>query len=276
MEHLDNEFKNSDNRIYFKDELPPEDVFLKRFRISVAEFKKTGLKWADLRSIHSDYLVYKLDLETAAESIVKTLLTKEAKNAGVHSVRYRIKDAESLIAKIIRKKSSEKERLFTKDTYRSEITDLIGIRALHVFKNDWLNIDEFIRSKWKLKRGNPPIMYHRKGDSPDFIKLCKDNGCKVDEHPKEYRSIHYIILTSPGVKSINAEIQVRTIFEEGWSEIDHKLRYSEKKGTSNPLDHYLSILNRIAGSADEIGSLIKKRDSELQKLKNEQNDSTTI
>ena len=53
-----------------------------------------------------------------------------------------------------------------------------------------------------------------------------------------------------------AEIQVRTIFEEGWSEIDHKIRYPYD--ADNPvLGQFLVVFNRLAGSADEMGSFVK-------------------
>jgi hypothetical protein len=52
------------------------------------------------------------------------------------------------------------------------------------------------------------------------------------------------------------ELQVRTIFEEGWSEIDHRIRYPRQ--SDNPyLANFLAIFNRLAGSADEMGTFIK-------------------
>ena len=52
-----------------------------------------------------------------------------------------------------------------------------------------------------------------------------------------------------------AEIQVRTIFEEGYGEIDHTLRYSHNE-IPEILKSNLLLFNRIVGSADEMASLI--------------------
>ena len=52
------------------------------------------------------------------------------------------------------------------------------------------------------------------------------------------------------------ELQVRTIFEEAWSEIDHKIRYPYFMH-DKLFSEYLLILNRLAGSADEMGTYIK-------------------
>ena len=63
-------------------------------------------------------------------------------------------------------------------------------------------------------------------------------------------------------------MQVRTIFEDAWSEIDHTIRYPYD--LNNPIFfQFLLILNRLAGSADEMGSFIKFLQKELQTLKNE-------
>ena len=52
-----------------------------------------------------------------------------------------------------------------------------------------------------------------------------------------------------------AEIQVRTIFEEGYGEIDHQLRYSHSE-IPEVLALNLLLFNRIAGSSYEMASLI--------------------
>jgi ppGpp synthetase/RelA/SpoT-type nucleotidyltranferase len=195
-------------------------------------------------------------------------LTNDAKEAGVHSVRYRLKNSDSLIEKIIRKTIERNKKgirkVITVKNYTNEINDLIGIRILHAFKDDWFGIHNYILNQCQYKTKEKPTAYYRKGDEKYFISDCKKNGCEAKIHPKAYRSIHYIINPYPEKKICYAEIQVRTVFEDGWSEIDHKLRYASKKGVKHILDSYLLALNRIAGSADEIGSIIKNRQTEIR------------
>lgn len=99
-----------------------------------------------------------------------------------------------------------------------------------------------------------PKAYIREGDEQS---LYKDLGCEIKVHPNNYRSVHYIIESNPTKKTFYTEIQVRTLFEEGWSEIDHDIRYPYNLGNLI-LDQYLNMFNRIAGSADEMGMFIKK------------------
>ncbi len=250
-----------------QDSLLPQADFLKKHKIKEKDFKRTKYKWSELEEIHDDYVSYKKTIEDSAKRLVDIFMSEEAKNSRVHSVRSRIKNPETLIEKIIRKKLDKlrkKERIkkVTVDNYCIEITDLIGLRVLHVFKNDWQPIHKFIeKHKWVYK--DKPKVYYRKGDQREFIKECGKQGCKLEPHSKGYRSIHYIIKERPK-DFCYAEIQVRTIFEEGWSEIDHKLRYFTKSKKEHVLDKYSLALNRVAGSADEIGSIMHHRHLELR------------
>nr|WP_279230463.1 hypothetical protein [Clostridium thermarum] len=67
---------------------------------------------------------------------------------------------------------------------------------------------------------------------------------------------NYVIKSHPTNETIFAEIQVRTIFEEAWSELDHDVRYPYDID-NELLRSYLIMFNRLAGTADEMGSFIK-------------------
>ena len=53
------------------------------------------------------------------------------------------------------------------------------------------------------------------------------------------------------------EIQCRTLFEEGWSEIDHDIVYPFHTD-DEMLREYSMLLNRLAGMADEMSSYFRK------------------
>jgi ppGpp synthetase/RelA/SpoT-type nucleotidyltranferase len=251
-----------------KNALLGKEAFLRKFKISPKLFELASIKWSELEKIHKDYIGSQVLLQNTLISITEKFLTNDAKDAGVHSVRSRLKKPDSLIEKIIRKsieaKKNGQKLNITSKNYSDHINDLIGIRILHTFKDDWFGIHNYILGQCQYKTKDKPLVYYRQGDEKNFIDECKRNGCNAKAHPKAYRSIHYIINPHPNKKIGYAEIQVRTVFEDGWSEIDHKLRYVSKKGTKHILDNYLLALNRIAGSADEIGSLIKNRQIEIR------------
>lgn len=221
--------------------------FLEKYRISKETFEKSQCDWEELIDIHDDFHSNEKELLVAGNLILERLrLIKE-----IHSLKIRIKNPEHLIEKIIRKKEENPERKITLDSYSVEITDLIGARALHLFKDEWINIHNEIMKIWE--NHELPTAYIRTGDpEKDF----KDNGCEIKPHDAGYRSVHYLIKSQPTKKLYIAEVQVRTIFEEGWSEIDHRLRYPYDIN-NDLLNEYLQIFNRLAGSADEMGGYIK-------------------
>ena len=50
------------------------------------------------------------------------------------------------------------------------------------------------------------------------------------------------------------EIQGRTLFEEGWSEIDHDIVYPYFKD-DEMLKDFSTLLNRLSGMADEMSPI---------------------
>lgn len=149
------------------------------------------------------------------------------------------------------------------ENYTSIVTDLVGVRVLHLFKHEWEPINQYILDNW-IPLENIKA-YVRKGD--ENADLYSEKDFKVEDHKAGYRSIHYIIPTSPTKNQIVAEIQVRTLFEEGWSEIDHIVRYPNYTD-DELLKNYLMILNRMAGSADEMGSFVNYLKEYISKQEN--------
>ena len=233
--------------------------FLDKYRIDREKFKACGLDWNELSKIAMDHKRRLPDLEQTAKYIADCLRQVDA----VHSLKIRLKDPEHLIEKIIRKKFDDPSLNFSPENYGTEILDLIGVRAIHLFKADWIEIHDFITGKFKLC--NKPIANIRKGDSESFVHEFRAKGCEIKEHKFGYRSVHYLVQAQPVDGLHIAEIQLRTIFEEGWSEIDHRIRYPYD--TDNQiLSQYLFLFNGLAGSADEMASFVRLLKFELEEI----------
>ncbi|MCY8134599.1 hypothetical protein MOC76_12525 [Bacillus spizizenii] len=236
------------------------EKFFEDYNIDKEDFNNTGLQWDDLIQIYKDYLNYKEELETAGETIAKILRS----NSLAHSVRMRIKEPEHLIEKLIRKKIKNKKFKFNLNDYKEIITDLIGLRVLHIFKKDAEEIDNFIRKHWLPREAK---IYFREGD---YIRPELEQRFVCEKHENSYRSWHYLInIKLTELNTYTAEIQVRTIFEEGWSEIDHKLRYPYNLD-NEILNSQLQVLNRLAGSADEMVNSINETLLKYKKMFEEQ------
>jgi putative GTP pyrophosphokinase len=232
-----------------------KDQVLARYRISQEQFAQSKLDWAELVMIYDDFVSSQPQFLAAANFLHERLRNLP----GVHSVKLRLKDPEHLLEKIIRKRIIDPEREFSLNNFKTAVTDLIGLRALHLFKDEWHPIHNSITETWELYE--PPVANVRRGDHEKLIEQFQSAGCEIKEHEFGYRSIHYLVRFQPTKQEYVAEIQVRTIFEEGWSEIDHQIRYPYEIDNSI-LAQFLVMFNRLAGSADEMGSFVKllKRD----------------
>ncbi len=231
------------------------DVFLSKNNITTEEFKKCELEWDLIKAIGADHQSKIQSLEDLADSYAK----KIQRFSKVHSVRWRIKDPEHLMVKIIRKTTKDsgyyKEKYLTisVENYFNEITDLIGMRALHLFKQDCFEIIDSLDETWEKKENI--TVYIRNGDRVEDYSNYPD--WNVELHKAGYRSIHFVFSDKPyKTLEVCTEVQVRTIFEEGWSEIDHKIRYPNFSDNED-IGAFLDIFNRLAGSADEMGSFVK-------------------
>ena len=234
--------------------------FLAAHDLSIEKFDVTGLNVSELERIAHDHKAKMPALTDVANYVANTL----QRVPKVHSVKVRLKSPEGLIAKIIRKKIDDPGRVINLGNYETEITDLIGGRALHLFKAEWKSISDFIRGQWE--QHEDPIAYFRDGDSPEVVEAFKSAELRTEKHKAGYRSVHHTVNCSPGRDKHLVEIQVRTIFEEGWSEIDHIVRYPGKTADKE-LQSLLMLFNSFAGNADSMGTFLMTLREHLEHLK---------
>lgn len=226
------------------------DEFLLKYPYVKEIISTNDINMENLKEIYEDYIEYKNSYENQAEFIANILRSQNM----VHSVKSRIKEPDRLVEKVIRKTEDRKNKYgndfqFTVNNYKNEINDLIGIRVIHIFKDQWQEIHEFIIKTWNVIEITANV---RDGDN---IDVFDDPTIEVRSKASGYRSVHYLVEFYPTNQKVIAEIQVRTIFEEGYGEIDHRLRYSHNE-IPEILKSNLLLFNRIVGSADEMASLI--------------------
>lgn len=253
------------------------DEFLLKYPHVEQIIEEKNIDTEVLKNIYNDFVDYKVSYENQAGFIANILRSQPM----IHSVKSRIKEPDRLIEKIIRK--TEDRRLkygddfqFSLNNYKNEINDLIGIRVIHIFKDQWQDIHEFITKTWKVIEVTANV---REGDN---TKKFEELNIEVRSRISGYRSVHYLVEFYPTNEKVIAEIQVRTIFEEGYGEIDHRLRYSHIE-IPEILKSNLLLFNRIVGSADEMASLINdlskewvSKEEELLKIIEEQKEEIEL
>ena len=148
------------------------------------------------------------------------------------------------------------------------ITDLIGIRVFFLYREDWIHFHKYITSRFennpelyvvdRLADFDEDVNHYYIAERPKVYKRAGDSKI-YDENEIEiitggiYRSLHYIIK----YRGYYVEIQGRTLFEEGWSEIDHDIVYPHNQD-DEMLTDFSGLLNRMSGIADEMSSYFRK------------------
>ncbi|MDR0426421.1 MAG: hypothetical protein LBH24_04525 [Clostridiales bacterium] len=218
-------------------------AFLKEYRCE-ASFQiaqEKGLTWGELMRIaerhENNRALYQSEARRHAETIRGF--------TGIHTVKHRVKDTEHLIEKIIRK-MNKPDVSIDLENYLDEITDIIGIRAIHIFRADSEVLFDQICRQYKKSFAEKPVVKMRNGDDVTPYQKMINRGAAV-EFAERYRSVHYLIRLKSNAK---IELQTRTIFEEGWSAPDHELLY--KHSDNKHLLITSSLLSRMAGNCDDL------------------------
>lgn len=166
----------------------------------------------------------------------------------VHSVKTRLKDAEHLKEKIFRK--WDEAAPITVENVFVKVTDLAGTRVLHLYQDQFPEIHREILLKvaerdWFLPE--PPKAYTWDPESRRFFERY---GIEVQVKESFYTSVHYLV--KPREDSpLCCEIQVRTLFEEIWGEVDHTINYP--KASSNlACTEQIRVLAKLVGAGSRL------------------------
>jgi putative GTP pyrophosphokinase len=182
----------------------------------------------------------------------------------VHSVRYRLKDIENILEKVERKNLEDAARDdadklgdINKDNFFDRITDIAGVRVLHLYQSQFEDIHSAILKKVASEDFclyEQPKAYTWDPDSKKFFGILD-----IETHQKDsfYTSIHYVL--KPNARSkFTCEVQVRTLLEEVWGEVDHAMNYPVPV-TDEQCKENIKVLARLVSAGSHLADSIMKR-----------------
>lgn len=209
------------------------------------------------------YLARRDKYTSLLEELSRSFLGDPEISPSVHSVRYRTKDPSHLVSKLAAK-CLKKQKLITADLLFDPhlgVTDLGGIRILHLYKSQWLNIHRYITERLSPHKFHlqEQIAYIRRDHPKTFYDKSANGGFGFDStqikpHEFDYASLHYVLQPVDDKDQVFIECQVRTVFEEGWGEIDHAWRYPD--GANKIVTNQLQALNNTSSLANDLATTL--------------------
>jgi len=171
-----------------------------------------------------------------------------------HSFKTRIKSTESLEDKLKRKilkaKADKTGFDISPGNLLTEVNDLAGVRVLHLYPRQIREIDQCIRTileDEKLPLRESPFARTWDDEYRDFFDSC---GFETQPSPSLYTSVHYVVESGSRVTT-TCEIQVRTLMEEVWGEVDHSMNYPHEVDDLACREQ-LKVLARVTSSATRL------------------------
>lgn len=209
---------------------------IENVELSLEEIKKS--KDAAERMI-CYYRCALLETETKFRVLNEQFSLQHERNP-INSIQTRIKSAESIIEKSIRK-----NLVLNVNSIEKNINDIAGIRVVCSFIDDVYFLADCLAKQDDIK-----II-----EVKDYIKSPKANG---------YRSLHIIIeipiFLQQEKRMMKVEVQLRTIAMEFWSSLEHKLRY--KKDISPDIER------KISEELFECAEISTSLDNRMQSVRN--------
>jgi putative GTP pyrophosphokinase len=183
--------------------------------------------------IEYDQAVSRLPMfSQALEQLLHRLL--EASSIQTHSVTSRVKSKESTLRKL---QKADEERAI------SSLTDLAGIRVITYFPDEVDEVAKLIEQEFIVDRDS-----------------SIDKRAILEPDRFGYLSLHYILQLSTSrsglveyqvYKDLKFELQVRSILQHSWAEIEHDLGYKSKAAIPKAVRRRFSRLAGLLELADD-------------------------
>ncbi|MCK9168903.1 MAG: (p)ppGpp synthetase [Treponema sp.] len=204
-----------------------------------------------IEKIYESYVPY---LTVVMQNIEKKL-QQNIHLSSQPTYKARVKSFDSYYKKILRIKPHEA----AKSDKIVCLTDMMGIRIICAFLEDLSVVLDELQPLFKIKE------VERKGSSQNFKEFGYESIHVLIEIPKECIPAGDSFLNFNLPEEAVCEIQIRTILQDAWAEVEHELIYkSEFSPFDLPLRRKLASMNASLSLADIIFQEIRDYQKKLQ------------
>lgn len=213
-----------------------------------------------IRDLVKHYQDNKDGLEAFLDGFVGQVVGSKLLKAHIHSIKSRMKDPDHLRDKLERKILEAKKahriyRVSTKNLFL-KMNDLAGLRILHLYTQQAEEIDKGLRALFDeefFTVVEGPTARTWDDESRAYFKSV---GIKTKKSPSMYTSVHYVIKPRRKTK-ITCEIQVRTLMEEVWGEVNHTINYPHETDSLACREQIATLARATSASTRLVDSIFR-------------------
>ncbi|PTT41830.1 (p)ppGpp synthetase [Acidovorax sp. HMWF018] len=197
------------------------------------------LEESQFRSWYTAQAVALEDACAALTARVAAVVTR-AGGVDITKVEGRVKDVDECVRKFVRKYRPALEESNTPYDIETYITDLIGVRVVCLYEDELEKIAQIVRAHFAVI------------DVTDKVSAVESTEASFG-----YKGLHLDLRLSVAERDLPEhaayakwpfELQVRTIIQDSWSVLDHKIKY--KKSIPGQLKRRINVLSALFELAD--------------------------
>ncbi len=197
------------------------------------------------------------ELHTAARTFATQLQAIVADTVAGCKIEWRVKDANESVRKFSRKYRAALEESGTAYDIRDYLTDLVGVRIVCLYEDELDKVAARVRERFEVI------------DTTDKVRAVENT-----ESSFGYKGLHLDLRSSPATPGrppapvVSFELQIRTVIQDSWSVLDHKIKY--KKAIPGPLKRRINVLAALFELADrEFRQIREATETELREAPDE-------
>ncbi len=196
---------------------------------------------------------------------LQRLIRSEDLKPFVHTIKGRLKEPEHLRHKLIRKATKAinegQEFDITQDNLSIKVNDLVGVRIIHLHTRQFEKINLHLKKllkedNWEIVEGPTAKTW----DDESRRYFTSIEGVSYEDNPNMYTSVHYDVRVN---SKYTCEIQVRTLMEEVWGEVDHTINYPDPTESFSCREQIKALARATSSCSRLVDSIFSTHDFEL-------------
>ena len=198
--------------------------------------------------------------QNVATSLMNCLANDSRLADFIHFIKYRVKDEESLRAKLERltleARDGQQVGAVDASNLFGRITDLAGLRIIHLHTEQYIQMHPLILEILNEQRytlAGQPTAYCW---DVEYADLFRSAGVEIKQRASMYTTVHYDVVVNQKT-GIACELQVRSLVDEVWGEVSHRVNYPTTSPSETCQDQLKVLARLTSGCGRLVDSIFK-------------------